>query len=139
MESVRRKTTNKVYSAEIEDLKFNAPAGADKVISGGHHLLPIPTGNTYTTAATTRIAVGKGVTLAIYNNTAGTLSATVGDITVTSQAVGAVQANTDFVGIALKPNDYTYLNTYNKDYVIVSAAGAIVYIVKDETNISQVP
>lgn len=138
MDSVRRKVSNRVYSGETEDLKFNHASGADKVISAGHHLKPIMIGSsTYTTNATSRLSVGRGVTLAIFNNSAGVVSATLGDSAVTSQASGAVQAGTEFVGIPLKPYEFTYLNTFDKDHVITSSSSALVYIVEDDTNITQ--
>lgn len=138
MDSVRRKVSNRVYSGETEDLKFNQASGADKVIPAGHHLKPIFIGlNTFTTNATAKLNVGKGITLAIFNNSAGVLSATIGDSTLVSQTVGAVQAGTDFVGIPLRPYTFTYLNTFDKDYVITSSANALVYIVEDDTNITQ--
>lgn len=138
MDSVRRKVSNKVYSGETADLKFNQASGADKVIPAGHHLKPVFIGvGGYTTNATTRLNVGKGVTLAIYNNSALVASATIGDATVVSQAPGAVQAGTPFVGVALSSQSFTYLNTYDKDYIVTSAATVLVYIVEDDTNITQ--
>lgn len=139
MDSVRRKVSNRVYSGETEDLKFNQASGADKVIPAGHHLKPIFIGaNTFSTNATTRLSIGRGVTLAVFNNAATVSTITIGDSTVTSQGAGLVQAGTEFVGIPLKPYEYTYLNTFDKEYVITSAATALVYIVEDDTNITQV-
>lgn len=138
MDSVRRKISNRVYSGETEDLKFNHASGADKVVSAGHHLKPIvASSSSFTTNATTKLCIGKGVTLAIFNNSGTVVSVTLGDSSVVSQSAGAVQAGTDFVGIPLKPYEFTYLNTFDKDYVVTSSASALVYIVEDDTNITQ--
>lgn len=138
MDNIRRKVSNRVYSGETEDLKFNQASGADKVIPAGHHLKPMMTGaSTYSTNATSRVNVGKGATLAIFNNAATVASVTLGDSTVTSQVPGAVQAGKSFVGIPLRSYEFTYLNTFDKDYVIASASTVLVYIVEDDTNIMQ--
>src|ERR1700677_973147 len=111
--------------AIIELLSYNEKAGARKSIEVGRALIPLQNGaTTYTTNATTPIALpSAGRNLAIYNN-AGTVAAvTVGDNTMTPQAAGAVQVSNGnpFVGVACAPNSWTYLSAGQWNYVAASA------------------
>jgi hypothetical protein len=122
--------------SSIALLSYNNQTGAQKNMEMGHHLVPIQTGTaTYTTDASTLRAIPMGVTLAIYNPTAGALSATLSkNNAATLLAVGATNAEGD-VGMALAPNSYTYVASFDKDRVITSG-GVYTYIVADDTIIT---
>lgn len=119
---------------------YNEPAGARKSAEVGRHLLPLNSGGTPTTNATTAIVVGKGKNLAVYNNSNAVGSITLGDSNnvPTAQAPGAVQASTtQNVGIACAPNAWTYIALADQDQVIASAATLLVYLIDDPTSIKQ--
>ena len=128
----RRKSKNNYDPASVDSNTYNDAAGARKISNAGHNLKPIQlNGSTYTTNIVTARLIGKGKTLAIYNNTAGALSVTLGDSAVAALAIGAVSGES--VGIAVPPNSYLYLNTYVNDYIIGNSASLICYIVTDDT------
>lgn len=131
MKVLRRKKQH-AYSGETEDFKFNPAAGADKVVIVGPCLKPIPGSGGFKTNLSSATNVGLGVSLAIYNPTNAVLWATVGDSTVTLQTSGGVQSGTDFAAIPLKPNDFTYISTFDEGFVITSA-GVYSYIIEDDT------
>ena len=56
----------------------------------------------------------------------------VGDITVVSGPAGSVDANGN-VSIPCKPNDWTYINTYNQDFIVTNASTVLCFIVQDHT------
>lgn len=128
--------------ATVANNSYNDYAGSTKVSPVGHKLVPMQTApETYSTSAAARVAVGKGVSLAVYNNDTAVAWVTTGDVTVTSQAGGTVQAATPaaltpFVGVAVAPNSWTYINTYDHSHVIASAATCLVYVIKDDTSVS---
>ncbi len=123
--------------SSIQNNSYNEAVGAQKNMEMGHHLLPIPNGSaSYTTDLSTITTIKPGTTIALYNNSGTVRTVTLGDSTVVSQAAGAVQAGTDFVGIPLAINSWTYIATYNKTHVVTSNAAVLCFIVKDETYIS---
>ena len=137
MKNVRKNTRN-FDAGMIQNHSYNEAAGSVKASEVGHHLKPYSVdGATFSTNFATRRPVGKGVTLAVYNNSAAVGSITIGDNTVTSQAPGAVQAGTNHVGIPVAPNSWLYLNTYMKDHVITSATTMLVFIIEDDTFIDR--
>lgn len=130
----------------IANHTYNEPAGAQKNAEVGRHLKPLNSdATTFTTDATAvRNLPSKGKNLAVYNNAAAVGSITLGfaintgtELTPTVQAPGAVQANTNGqnVGIACKPNDWTYIACAEQDQVIASAPTLLVYIIDDNTSI----
>lgn len=122
--------------SSIQSQSWNMQVGAQKNMEMGHHLIPIPLATGFTTAATTIRAVPKGVTLAIYNPTGTAISARVSaDSAAAALAIGVVDAVTGDVGVAVPPNSYLYLATFDKSYII-TGAGAITYIVADDTVIT---
>jgi hypothetical protein len=130
-------TTEDVLGAE--GLTFNRAAGAWKNMTVGPHLKPlnddvsIPS---YTTNATTVRNFRPGSQLAVYNNAGTVGSITLGnDATVTSLAVGATNSS-GYVGVACKPNDWTYISSFDKRFVIASAATLLVYLIEDDTYIT---
>jgi hypothetical protein len=122
--------------SSIQSLIYNLQVGAQKNMDMGHHLIPIFTGGSYTTNVTTATAIPRrGITLAVYNNSGSVGSITLGmDNSIAALAVGATDTNGN-VGIACKPNDWTYIATYDKHFVRASASTLIVYVVEDDSYI----
>jgi hypothetical protein len=128
--------------SSIELLTYNEPSGARKSLTVGPHLCPIGDGaGGYTTDASTKKILPKaGANLAIFNKSTTTAySVTVGDSTVTAQAIGAVQAGTQFVGIACAPDTYTYVSTYPENWVVTNNNNLVVYLIDDPTYIVAQP
>jgi hypothetical protein len=123
---------------DIESIEYNPASGAQKALLVGPRLLPIPlSGTTWTTDASTRRALPiLGANIAVYNNAGAVASIVIGGSTITTLAPGATDASGN-VGVALPPNAWTYLSMSNNQYVITSAATALVYIVEDPTRIIQ--
>lgn len=126
----------------IANLTYNEAAGAQKNTDVGRYLVPMVFVSvgviTYTTDATTARALSKkGANLAVYNNSATLGSITFGDdASVASLAAGAVDANGN-VGVACKPNDWTFLSAGDRSWLKSSAATLLVYVIYDETSIKQ--
>lgn len=126
----------------IKSAEYNPSSGGQKSLIVGPKFLPIPivtagsaTWKTNITAATAMPY--RGAILAIYNNAGTAGSVTIGqDATVTSQAIGATDANGN-VGIACPPNSYTYVSMGYDQWIIGSAATLICYIMEDPTKITQ--
>lgn len=128
----------------LDLLIYNERSGARKSMEVGRALLPLQNGaNSWTTnASAAAIALpSAGKNLAIYNNSSTTYSVTVGDSTVTAQAVGAVQNSSGniFVGVACQPNSWTYLSTGQWNYVITNNVALLVYLIDDPTYIVTQP
>jgi hypothetical protein len=123
--------------SSIQALTYNEQTGAQKNMDMGHHLIPLKiNATTFTTDATTARAVPMGKTLAIYNNTGSAGSITLGDTSaVALLAAGATDVNGN-VGIPCKPNDWTYISVYDRQYVISSAATLLVFVVKDDSSVA---
>lgn len=122
----------------IDNLEYNESSGGQKILNVGPNLLPLNDGaGGYTTDASTKRTLPKaGCNLAIFNTSATTAySVTVGDSTVTAQAIGVVQTSTNFVGIACPPNTYTYISCGYNNYVITNNNALAVYLINDETSI----
>lgn len=120
----------------IDNLKYNEAAGADKNMSIGPKLIPLGdgAGGFTTDASTVKILPKGGANLVIFNKSATVAySATVGDSSVSAQAIGAVQAGTQFVGVACPPNTYTYISCGNDNYVVTNNNNLVVYLIDDNT------
>jgi hypothetical protein len=130
-----RKTDAALDAGAIANMGFNQQAGVHKVAQAGLKLKPLKlTETTHTTDFSTRRNVGQGTTLAFYNNTAGVLSVTMGDDTVTSLAVGVTNA-AGKVGIPVPANSWFYTNSYTDTHAITSAAGLLGFVVEDSTRL----
>lgn len=129
---------NSVLDAStIANLMFNIAAGAQKNMEVGRHLLPLGDGaGGFTTNATTaKVLPSKGKNLAVYNNAGAVGSITLGeDNTVAVLASGVTDAS-GHVGIACKPNDWTYIACAEQNWVITSAATLLVYLIDDDSSI----
>jgi len=129
-------------TSTIANLTYNEMAGAQKNTDVGRYLVPIPWNNAgviaYTTDATAAKALSKnGANIAVYNNSGVVQSVTFGkDATVVSLGVGATDAAGN-VGVVCMPNEWTYLSSGDRSWVISSSATLLVYIIYDETSIKQ--
>jgi len=123
----------------IGSLTFNKASGAQKNLAAGPHLKPLvldPAAPTFTTDASTARSVRPGALLAIYNNSGTAGAITLGtDAAVPALAIGVADSS-GRVGIACKPNDWTYVSVYDKSFIRTTAATLLVYIVEDDTYIS---
>jgi hypothetical protein len=131
---------NKIQDPSIIDaMVYNNAAGSRKSSEVGRHLLPLGDGlGAFTTdASSRRVLPSKGVCLAVYNNSAALGSITLGeDNTVVSLAAGATDAS-GHVGIPCTPNRWTYIACAEQNWVISSAATLLVFLIDDDTFISQ--
>lgn len=127
---------------QIDSVEYNWQSGGKKSLKVGPHLLPIPIVTAGAQAYTTDVSGSAvalpyiGANLAIYNNAGSAASITIGGVGVTSQAIGASDANGN-VGVALPPNAWTYLSMGNNQYLRSSAATVIVYMIEDSTRLIQ--
>lgn len=126
--------------SSIENLTFNAPAGAKKVTEVGRHLQAVPYNNAGTIAYTTNLTTARplptaGKNIAVYNNSNTLGSITLGeDGTITVLASGVTDA-AGHVGIPCAPNSWTYIACGSQQWVIASAATLLVYMVHDFTSV----
>lgn len=141
MKNSRNQDGNKVYDpASIANMEFSDLSGSKKVSEVGRHLVPLKFISvgvvTYTTDATTiRRLDNSGACLAVYNNSAGVLSVTLGEAsTQSSLAAGATDA-TGHVGIPCAPNAWTYIACANSNWVISSSALLLVFLIDDNTSV----
>lgn len=121
----------------ITDLTYNEQAGARKSVRVGPAFAPIrDSAGNLTTDASTICPLKLGSNLAIYNS-GGTLCSVrlSNDPAATALAAGAVDVVTGDVGVACKPNDWTYVSNYDKRYVITDSADLLVYLEIDDTKI----
>jgi hypothetical protein len=123
--------------ANIANLTFNEASGGQKNLSVGPFLLPLNNGiGGFTTDATTARAIRKGSIVAVYNNSTSLHAITFGDNnTIAALAAGTTDVNGN-VGLACRPNDWTYFNSDEKSFVRSTNAALLVYIIKDETYIT---
>jgi len=125
----------------IVNNQYSNSAGAEKNTEVGRHLIPLNlAAGTYTTDATTaRRLPSKGRNIAVYNNAGAVGSITLGDgvVALASLAPGVVDNATKRVGIACKPNDWTYIACYEQVEVIASANTLLVYLIEDDSYIVQ--
>ena len=127
----------------LANLEYNDAAGSKKVSEVGRHLVPLKfvSGGAvaYTTdASTARRLDSPGKCLAVYNNSGSVGSVTLGNVqsAPSSLAAGVTDSNGN-VGIACKPNDWTYIACADNYWVISSASTLLVYAIDDNTAIKQ--
>ncbi len=129
---------NSVDPSSIDLLQYNSAAGSKKVSEVGKHLLPLtPDGTTWTTNATTSIALpAQGCCLAVYNNAGTVGSITLGESASTNLSLAAgVTDSAGHVGIPCMPNAWTYIACSTQQWVIASAATLLVFQIDDNTYI----
>lgn len=118
----------------IGNLTFNKASGGQKNMPVGPHLKPLNDDvsvPSFTTDATTVRAVRPGSVLAVYNNAGAVGSITLGETNaIASLAPGATDVG-GHVGVACKPNDWTYISVYDQPFVVASAATLLVYLISD--------
>lgn len=133
----RNNNQQAIDQGEVANQSYNEAAGAKKVMIVGGKLKPfcVVPDTTYTTDFSTRRLVGKGVSLAFYNNSGAVASVTLGDSTVTSLVAGVANA-AGYVGVPVPANSWVYLNTYDIDHAITSVATCMGFIIEDDTSIS---
>lgn len=133
---MKRQAQKNFDTFSVQSNIYNEQAGGQKNLSVGPKLEPIKIdATTYTTDASTARNVGFGKQLAIYNNSGSLASATLGSTSAVASVVAGVVTPEYEVGIALKPNDWTYISTGDMNWVITSAATALVYVVEDYTQL----
>lgn len=137
MKSKDRRTARNNYDPNsVDSNSYNDAAGGRKITDVGHHLKPIDLGTSFTTDATTKRKLGKGVAIAVFSTAGGVV--TIGNYAdVTSLAAGVVSAG-GYVGVPIPPNTWIYLNTYLYDTVI-TGAGVMTFIIEDDTYIRNTP
>jgi hypothetical protein len=135
----RRSARNNYDSSSVDSNSYSDACGGRKITDVGHHLKPIvvdPAVPSFTTDATTKKKVGKGVAIALFSAAGGTV--TIGsDATIASLGAGVTDIN-GHVGIPVPANQWVYLNTYLYDSVITSA-GVITFLIEDDTYIINTP
>lgn len=121
----------------IANINYNEASGGTKNMQVGPFLKPIKLGaGSYTTDATTARSVRKGTALAIYNHSGTAQAITCGDSSaMAALAHGVTDANGN-VGIPCLPHGWTYLNTYEKQFIRTNSSNLMVFIIEDETYIS---
>ena len=131
----------------IANNQYSDAAGSQKVSEVGTHPLPFPyiSGGVvaYTTNLTTaRPLPKKGMTLAVYNNSAAVHAVTLGE-SASSPASALAAGITDsagHVGIPCIANAWTYIATGTKNWVITDSAVLLVFLVSDNSEIvNQMP
>lgn len=123
----------------ISNMAFNERAGANKSTEVGRKLIPLKSNaTTFTTdASTARALVAAGKNIAVYNNSNAVKAVTFGeDNTITALAAGATDAS-GHVGVACAPNAWTYTAAGESTWVIASDATTLVYLIDDDSYISQ--
>lgn len=125
--------------SSIQNIVYNEAAGIEKNSDFGKKLLPLPDGaGGYTTdASTAKILPNKGRNISVYNNSSTVQAITViEDNTVSALAAGVADSD-GHVGIVCKPNDWTNIACGNYQWVISDSANLIVYLIDDNTYITQ--
>jgi len=138
-QSKRKQTAARISDQGLLDnLGYNASAGGFKNVPVGPKLNPLNSnGSTYTTNATTAIALAQsGLMLAVYNNSGSVGSITISEVAVASLTAGVTDAQ-GHVGIACKPNDWTYIAMGDYTFVIASASTLLVYQIEDDSFLAQ--
>jgi hypothetical protein len=132
LRTLRRRKAPQSNGTDSLGLAYCDQSGSLRVSNVGHKLEPFLVGGTYTTALTSATNVDLGATIAIYNPTGTAGAVTFGDSTVTALSAGAVDGGgKGFVGIPLAPNAWTYLNSFEHNWVITSA-GMLTFMINDD-------
>src|SRR5271170_1553333 len=139
--------SNTLDPQAIANNQYNDAAGSQKVSEVGIHALPFPyiSGGAlaYTTNLTTaRPLPKKGMGLAVYNNSGTVEAITLGESATSpaaALAVGVTDAN-GHVGVPCTPNDWTYIATGTKTWVVSNSASLLVFLISDNSEIvNQMP
>jgi hypothetical protein len=130
-----------VDPSTLDNLKYNNPAGSQKVSEVGKHLLPLKyiSGGAvaYTTdASTARVLDRAGACLAIYNNSGTVQSLTLNEASTIASLAPGVTDSAGHVGIPCMPNSWTYVACGYSNWVITSSANLLVFLINDETYIT---
>lgn len=126
MELIRRIKKNRyeVEGGEIPlDISFNKYAGALKTLPLEGQLQPLGPANS-------AINCDLGDVIAFYNDSSSAKYVAFGDSTV-SAPTGPTN------GIALKPNDYTYLSVGMNNYFISNSSSVYAYKLIDDTTLTK--
>ena len=131
--SNERKTEVNRDSDRIINEQYNNASGSEKIIHGGVYLKSIVlTDATWTLDCSTARYIGKGRTVALYNNSAVVHAVCIGVSTIGAPTAGIVNA-TGQPGIAIPANSWVYINTYDQQYIRTDNALVYCYIVEDDT------
>jgi len=139
--NVRNNQEQALDQGTIANQAYNQAAGVHKVAEAGLKLKPFDLGTdpaTHTTNASTIRKVGKGRTLALYNNSAAALAYTLTNDGALAAAltIGDTNAAGD-VGVPVPANSWHFTNSYDREYVLTNSADLLLFIVEDDTNITQ--
>ena len=121
-EKLRRSKPSSRRSGHSEsiDYSFNDKAGGLKVVG------PIMGSMVPLGAANSKLAVGAGAVVALYNNDTAVHWLDVGKSSVSSTAVGAT-------AIALPPGQYTTISTGDNTHIIADSSKVFAYLIEDDT------
>lgn len=133
----KRKVSNNIDQASIENQAYNERAGAQKNMEVGRQLLPLDdgAGGKTTNATSARALPSAGKNLAIFNNSTSVAAVTLGENSgVTALAPGATDAvGPGHVGIPCTPNDWTFIACWDKTWVRASSATLLVFLIADDS------
>lgn len=124
--------------ANITNLAYNEQSGGVKNLIAGPHLKPLKSDTpTPTTDATTIASLRKGSMVAVFNKSASTVYSVkfTDNALAIASAAGIVDGDGN-VGIPCAPLEWTYLSNYNKQYVISENANLVVFLIDDDSYIS---
>lgn len=125
MNNARSKASNNRYSGhDATDYSFNQYAGGLKQVG------PILGYLQVLGAANSLLKVEAGSLIALYNNSASTAFAKVGDPTTLTAPTGGAD------GICLRPNEYTIISVGPNNGLIASAATVFAYLIIDDLKYS---
>lgn len=125
MNGARSKSSNNRYSGhDATDYAFNQYAGGFKQVG------PILGHVKILGAANSLLRVEAGSLIALYNNSATTAFAKVGDPATLTAPTGGAD------GICLRPNEYTIISVGPNNGIIANAATVFAYLIIDDLNYS---
>jgi hypothetical protein len=124
-------------AASIANLTYNEAGGAQKNLQVGPFLKPLNNGSGgFTTNATAALSIRKGTSIAVYNNSGTAQAISFGDSSAMAALAAGVTDVNGNVGMACKPNDWSYFNSDEKSWIRADSGSLIVYLIKDESYIS---
>ena len=129
-----RKASENYDCDRVNSDSYNDYAGAKKVVPAGHFYESRPISDiAWSLDASAGLQVGKGVIVACFNSAAVVHSVAIGDSTLLAAIpVGTVDL-VGRVGIAIAPYSWTYINTYDQDWIFTDNNAVFCYIVADDT------
>jgi hypothetical protein len=120
MNNMRSKSSENRYSgADAQDYSFNQYAGGFKTIPMSGFLKPLG-------AANTVVRIDPGSIIALYNDSATTAFAKIGDNSSLTPPTGGAD------GVCLRPNDYTVLSVAEFNGIISNSANVFAYLLVDD-------